>query len=256
MLAIALCDAVNNAVTLTNLFSIHKLASIVFHLLHLTMIATKEAIKSLAKRKSVSSLVDLPMARSNDQTAKELRCREYVQAVGFPYFGAIAQELESDPLVAYAFINREGKVNFIHGMTAFNSGPDYGMKGVYGEYAMKSPFVDRLKYCWTKVADNRSKFILSLLPADMNGGKFIQFDDLNPLAQPKKGGGEHTLKSLHFPDADLDQLPNFALVPKLFPFRIGQHIPIGLSVKNDCIMEGNTNDGVSSRLGLNIGSKQ
>jgi hypothetical protein len=201
------------------------------------VIANADTVRAIAAKSGHRSFNDLRLP-SEVAGPGDLKVREYLQSVGTSRFETLASEVASDKLVRYLYINPDGYTACLHSLTRYNAGseanPRYEWVGVtsdsFGAPTALSVFHD----------DVMCKVVLGMSPLDMveedEWPKLEHLAPLNVLRAGAKGSGQpHSLKTLFFAGSDHTQTPHFVLLPKLFPVRVGQYLPIGLSLKNDSV---------------------
>jgi hypothetical protein len=201
------------------------------------VIANADTVRSIAGKAGHRAFNDLRLP-SGVAGPGEQKIREYLQSVGTSIFETLATEVAADKLIRYLYITPEGVTACLHSVIRYNAGseanPRYEWAGVtsdsFGTPTSFAVFHD----------DVMCKIVVGMSPLDMvEEGEWPKLKHLAPLnvlrAGAKGSGQPHSLTTLFFDGSDHTQTPHFVLLPKLFPVRVGQYLPIGLSLKDDSV---------------------
>jgi hypothetical protein len=196
------------------------------------MIATAAAARALASQHGFKSFSQLKIESEDDKERQEEKRREFLMAAGKREFPSHAEELSSDPLLLWCYVDKAGVIQAFNSPILLNVLTENVpiMKHVGANTDSFEEVHDLIESCdcFTK-----SKCFLSLAcwfslyVENWNPPKHFG----NPLAVRKPNGGEHTLNSLHFTGASDWERPVFLYLPKLFPYRVGHYVPIGAHIK-------------------------
>jgi hypothetical protein len=196
-----------------------------------------KAARELASRTSTNKLFsELPMQDTRERTDSERKIREFLLAVGTMDTNVLAEELANDNLIMWCYPDKKGVLQVVHSFVHHNFGfftmfTDMKHVGIQSDSFQESPHLVQSSDGFT-----RTKSILAIVGDDTlkNERWFADSSLPSPLAVKNAKDKAHTLDSLHFTGCADNERPRFVMLPKLFPFRVGQKVPIG-SKLNDII---------------------
>jgi hypothetical protein len=213
-------------------------SSVSLHPKHLSSTMTSywaKAARALASKKSMNKLFsELPLEESEERSASEKKIREFLVSFGKKINQGLAEDMASDDLILWCYIDAKGALQVVHSLVNHNFG--FFKHPIMMHVGVQSDSFDESAIKLVKSSDSftRTKTVLTIVGDDVLQAERWYPDSVleSPLAIKNAKNKAHTLDSLHFTGCADHERPRFVYLPKLFPFRVGQKVPIGSKLKD------------------------